>query len=133
MDDEEFVLDVVIEMLRAVGYDTGVVRDGEEALIEYKLAMEAGRKYDIVLMDLTNNKGMGGKETIGGLLALDPFAQAIVSSGYSNDPVMAEYTKYGFVGILPKPYTLEELAMSIKQTIALKDTDVDENGKGAKV
>ncbi len=118
MDDEEYILDVINELLQALGYDVGVARDGEEAIREYKLAMDAGRRYDIVLMDLTNIRGMGGKEAIVGLLALDPSARAIVSSGYSNDPVMAEYTKYGFAGVLPKPYKMEELAMSIKQIMA---------------
>jgi CheY-like chemotaxis protein len=118
MDDEEYVLDVITELLRALGYDVGVARDGEEAVKEYARAMEAGQKYDVVLMDLTNNRGMGGKETIVELLHIDRSARAIVSSGYSNDPVMADHAKYGFVGVLPKPYKLEELAMSIKQTLA---------------
>jgi CheY-like chemotaxis protein len=118
MDDEEYVLDVITELLRALGYDVGVARDGKEAVKEYARAMEAGQKYDVVLMDLTNNRGMGGKEAIVELLHIDRSARAIVSSGYSNDPVMADHAKYGFVGVLPKPYKLEELAMSIKQTLA---------------
>jgi len=68
-----------------------------------------------VIMDLTNPRGMGGKEAIGLLLELDPRARAIVSSGYSNDPVMAEYRRHGFIGVLPKPYKLEELSYAIKQ------------------
>jgi FixJ family two-component response regulator len=64
---------------------------------------------------------MGGKDAVAGLLAIDGSARAIVSSGYSNDPVMADYSKYGFVGVLPKPYKMEELAMSIKQTMAKDD------------
>jgi DNA-binding NarL/FixJ family response regulator len=64
---------------------------------------------------------MGGKEAIRGLLDLDPSAHAIVSSGYSNDPVMAEYASYGFEGVLPKPYKLEELAIAIRQIMSLDD------------
>jgi two-component system, cell cycle sensor histidine kinase and response regulator CckA len=120
MDDEEYVLDVVTELLEALGYDVGVARDGVEAIREYRTAMEAGNRYDVVLVDLTNSRGMGGKEAIEGLLALDASVHAIVSSGYSNDPVMANHTKYGFIGVLPKPYKLEELAMSIKQTMAIE-------------
>ena len=123
MDDEEYVLDVISELLHALGYDVGMARDGEEAIKEYRTAMDAGQRYDIVLMDLTNNRGMGGKEAIGRLLAMDRSVRAIVSSGYSNDPVMAEYGRYGFVGVLPKPYKLEELALSIKQTIDLDIVD----------
>jgi PAS domain S-box-containing protein len=118
MDDEEYILDVITELLTALGYEVGVARDGVEAITEYKRAREAGRKYDVVLVDLTNARGMGGKDAIAGLLAYDSTVKAIVSSGYSNDPVMADHSKYGFVGVLPKPYKLEELAMSIKQTMA---------------
>jgi CheY-like chemotaxis protein len=117
MDDEEYVLDVVKELLQALGYEVGVARDGKEAIKEYQTAMVTGLRYDVVLMDLTNSKGIGGKEAVADLLALDRSAKAIVSSGYSNDPVMAEYAKYGFVGVLPKPYNLEELAVSIRHTM----------------
>jgi CheY-like chemotaxis protein len=119
MDDEEYILDVISDLLRALGYEVGVARNGEEAVKEYKRAMDAQRKYDIVLVDLTNNKGMGGKQAMDELLAVDSSVRAIVSSGYSNDPVMADHAKYGFVGVLPKPYKLEELALSIEQAMAV--------------
>jgi len=115
MDDEEYILDVTTEMIKALGYDVGAAHDGQEALEEYRRALESGRGYDLVIMDLTNPRGMGGKEAIGLLLELDPRARAIVSSGYSNDPVMAEYRRHGFIGVLPKPYKLEELSYAIKQ------------------
>ncbi len=121
MDDEEYVLDVVTELLTALGYEVGVARDGVEAIKEYEQALNAGQRYDVVLVDLTNARGMGGKDAVAGLLAIDGSARAIVSSGYSNDPVMADYSKYGFVGVLPKPYKMEELAMAIKQTMAKDD------------
>jgi len=115
MDDEEYILDVTTEMIKALGYEVGAAHDGQEALEEYRRALESGRGYDLVIMDLTNPRGMGGKEAIGLLLELDPHARAIVSSGYSNDPVMAEYRRHGFIGVLPKPYKLEELSYAIKQ------------------
>jgi PAS domain S-box-containing protein len=121
MDDEEYVLEVLTELLHALGYNVGTAHNGEEAINEYKRTMVAGRKYDVVLMDLTNAKGMGGKEAIRGLLDLDPSVHAIVSSGYSNDPVMAEYATYGFEGVLPKPYNLEELAIAIRQIMPLDE------------
>jgi PAS domain S-box-containing protein len=115
MDDEEYILDVMGEMIRALGYEVGTAHDGKEALEEYQRALGSGRKYDLVIMDLTNPRGMGGKEAVSLLLELDPQARAIVSSGYSNDPVMSDFRHYGFIGVLPKPYQLEELSYAIKQ------------------
>ncbi|NLT37662.1 MAG: PAS domain S-box protein [Methanomassiliicoccus sp.] len=115
MDDEEYILDVMGEMIRALGYEVGTAHDGSEALEEYQRALDSGKRYDLVIMDLTNPRGLGGKEAIALLLKLDPQARALVSSGYSNDPVMSDFRHYGFVGVLPKPYQLEELSYAIKQ------------------
>jgi len=103
------------EMIRALGYEVGTAHDGSEALEEYQRALDSGKRYDLVIMDLTNPRGLGGKEAIALLLKLDPQARALVSSGYSNDPVMSDFRHYGFVGVLPKPYQLEELSYAIKQ------------------
>lgn len=117
MDDEEFILQVTMDILQSLGYETEVAHDGEEALRAYGQAMKDGRKFDVVIMDLTVPGGMGGKETIGHLLKIDPFARAIVSSGYSNDPVMADYQNFGFVGVVPKPYKIEELSLVVKNAM----------------
>ena len=117
MDDEESILDVTSEILRVFGYEVGVATSGEMALKMYQEAMDEGNRYDIVIMDLTVPGGMGGKETIGHLLKMDPQARAIVSSGYSNDPVMADYQNFGFVGVVPKPYKIEELSLVVKNAM----------------
>ncbi|WP_456407522.1 response regulator, partial [Caldithrix abyssi] len=84
-------------------------RDGSEAINLYKSFKENERKIDLVVMDLTIPGGMGGKEAIKKLLEVDPDARVVVSSGYSNDPVMAQFQKYGFKACLRKPFKLEEL------------------------
>ncbi|OQA79091.1 MAG: Sporulation kinase A [bacterium ADurb.Bin243] len=109
MDDDETVLLPVSEMLADLGYKVKIARNGEEALKLYKKSLEESQKVDIVITDLIVQGGMGGKETIEGLLKMDPDVCAIVSSGYSNDPVMAHYDKYGFRGVLAKPYQIEEM------------------------
>ncbi len=123
MDDEEFILQVTSDILQSLGYEVDVAHDGEEALERYGQAMREGRKFDVVIMDLTIPGGMGGKETIGQLLKMDPRARAIVSSGYSNDPVMANHEDYGFVGVVPKPYKIEELSLVVKNAIQLGPSD----------
>ncbi|MCD6123332.1 MAG: response regulator, partial [Spirochaetales bacterium] len=85
-----------------------------EALEKYRESMETGKKYNIVLLDLTVPGGMGGKETAAKILGIDHDACIIATSGYSNDPIMANYEDYGFKTVLKKPYDFEE----IKSTIA---------------
>lgn len=110
LDDEEIVRDVAGTMLTSLGYKVDFVADGERAITRYTEGIKANKKYDFVIMDLTIPGGMGGKEAMTHLLQLDPEIVAIVSSGYANDPVMANYKDHGFVALLPKPFSLEELS-----------------------
>ena len=115
MDDEKMIRDLVKEILSRSGYDTEVTRDGAETIIAYQCAMDAGNPFDLVLLDLTVEDGMGGKETVEKLLSIDHQVKAIVSSGYSSDPVMTDYNRYGFVETLPKPYSMKELCAVIEK------------------
>jgi two-component system cell cycle sensor histidine kinase/response regulator CckA len=112
MDDEEAVRMVCGNMLKRLGFEVDHASNGQEALEKYKK-----HRYNLVIMDLTIQGGMGGKETIRRLLEIDPAAVAIVSSGYSNDPVMAEYRKYGFKGVIVKPYRVDELASTLLEVL----------------
>ncbi len=109
MDDEDMIREIATELLSQLGFLTIHASDGKQALALYKKLSEDGKRIDLVIMDLTIPGGMGGKEAIAELLAYDPQATAIVSSGYSNDPVMAQFKAYGFKGCLQKPFKLEEL------------------------
>ncbi|MGW8288084.1 MAG: c-type heme family protein [Desulfobulbales bacterium] len=120
MDDEEAVRMTVKEMLRHLGYEVDTSVDGTEAIAMYKAAMAAGSPYAAVILDLTIPGGMGGRETIKKLKEIAPDVNAIVSSGYSNDPVMAEYAKYGFSGIIIKPYRISEISEVLQRTISAK-------------
>ncbi len=117
MDDEEAVRTTASEMLKEMGYAVKCVKDGVEALSAYEEALHSGHLYDAVVMDLTIPGGKGGEETIRELLEIDPDAKVIASSGYSNDPVMANFKRYGFVSILPKPYEINELSMVLYNVI----------------
>ena len=109
MDDEPSIRDSVGEMLECLGYEVTLSGEGRHTIELYKKALVNGKPFDAVLMDLTIAGGMGGKETVRLLLELDPSVKAIASSGYSNDPIMANHAHYGFRAVLPKPYTLSEL------------------------
>jgi len=113
MDDEREVRETVGAMLRRLGYTVELVENGAGAVEQYREALQNNRRFDLVIMDLTVSGGMGGKEAIARLRELDPGVRAIVSSGYANDPVMADFARYGFSGVVAKPFRLQELSASI--------------------
>jgi len=127
MDDDEMIRDVAGRILGRLGYEVEYAADGAEALVAYGEARKKDRLFDVVIMDLTIPGGMGGKETIRKLRELDPKARAIVSSGYSNDPIMAEFREYGFSGVVAKPYSIRILGEAVKSV--LSDANVGEEGR----
>ena len=117
MDDEEEVIDIAAEMLTQLGYEIVSARNGTEAIELYKKANGAGEPIEAVILDLTIPGDMGGKEAIQKLREIDPQVKAIVSSGYSNDPVMSEYMSYGFNSVIAKPYEVKELSKVLYRVI----------------
>jgi len=109
LDNNPFVAGTTIGMLVTLGYIVDVVSEGRDVLAKYREAMEEGNSYKVVIMDLTIEGGSGGLETIGDLLAVDPEAVAILSSGFSGSNTMLNYRSLGFRASLAKPYTVREL------------------------
>ncbi len=118
MDDEEVIREVVSEMLEMLGYEVVAVADGEALLETYKQALQDGLHFTAILMDLSIPGGMGGREAIKRLRKIDSDVRVIVSSGYSQDPVMADYKAYGFDGTVPKPYKIESLLAVLQDETA---------------
>ncbi|ACL16832.1 hybrid sensor histidine kinase/response regulator [Methanosphaerula palustris] len=121
MDDETMIREVGGEMLSLLGYRFAFAEEGDQAIELYKAALESESPFDAVILDLTGAGGLGGKETIKQLLELDPQVRAIVCSGYSNDPVMANHREYGFRGVLTKPFTMKELDDQIHLVIGTEE------------
>ena len=117
MDDEEIIRDVAGGMLKQIGYDVEFARNGAEAIELYKNAKESSCPFSAVIMDLTIPGGMGGREALQRLLKIDPEIKAIVTSGYSNDPVMADFREYGFCDIIAKPYRIMDLSKVLHRVI----------------
>ena len=117
MDDQEPIIKMVERILDRLGYTTISCLDGKDAIHLYRQANEEGSPFDLVVLDLTVPGGMGGAEVIPELLKIDPEARAIASSGYSNDPVMADYAAYGFSGVIPKPYTKQQMAELLNRVL----------------
>ena len=104
LEDEPLVRNVVYRVLAQRGYDVETVEEGQQAVDRYVDALHGGRRFDLLIMDLTIPGGMGGRQALAEILRSDPGARAIVASGYSDDPTMARYEEAGFVGALPKPF-----------------------------
>ncbi len=117
MDDENYILEILVKMLKHQGYAVDCAHNGEEAVRLYSEKLAQNQRYNHVILDLTVYGGMGGKETIVELKKMDPDVKAIVSSGYSDNPVMANYKEYGFTSVLTKPYAIDDVikALSINE------------------
>ena len=122
MDDEEMIRDLVGRILRSLGYEVEFSQDGAEAIEIYKKAMASEEPFDAVVLDLTVRGGMGGKAAIRNLVEIDPNVKGIVSSGYCDDPVMTDFTKYGFSGVVSKPYTVNELGETLNKILEQSKT-----------
>jgi two-component system cell cycle sensor histidine kinase/response regulator CckA len=117
MDDEGIIRNAAGRALVRIGYEVEYAKDGAEAIELYTRAKDENRPFDVVIMDLTVPGKMGGKEAIEKLISIDPDVRAIVSSGYSNDSVMSEYRRYGFKGVLSKPYSIGELTDTLHKVM----------------
>lgn len=117
MDDDEIICDMVNQTLSFIGYEIECAKNGEAAIDMYKKAYESGKPFDLVIMDLTVPGGMGGEAAIKELHRIYPEAKAIVSSGYCNNPVMSDFQKYGFHGVMSKPFEIKELNELLQKII----------------
>ena len=117
MDDEQIILDVTMEVLKFLGYGVMFASEGAAAIDLYKNEKAAGVPFDMVILDLSVPDGMGGKEAIALLKAFDPEVNAVVSTGFSNDPVVLDFASYGFSGKLTKPYKINDLKKVLEQLI----------------
>ena len=123
MDDQESIRDVLGRMLEHLGYEIEGASNGTEAIEKYSEARESGNPFCAVIMDLTVPGEMGGEECIKRLREYDPGVRAIVSSGYSNAPIMSEYRQYGFRGVITKPYRLADLSRSLGEVFGQKQEE----------
>ena len=113
LEDEAVVYNAVRRMLAALGYGCEIVTDGKDAVRRYAEEEKKGVPFAAVIMDLTIPGGMGGREAARQLRKIAPEARLIVSSGYSEEAVMADYKANGFDAVLPKPYRYEDLAETL--------------------
>ena len=120
MDDEDLVRNIAGKVLKYLGYEVKFSKDGEDAIEQFKKARKSEKPFDAVILDLTIPGGMGGKETIEKLREIDKGIKAIISTGYTDDPIISNYRDYGFSGVVSKPYTTEELSEVLHNVLSKK-------------
>ena len=121
MDDEEGVRRLGATLLERIGLKVTAVDDGAAAVKTFCAAREAGQPFDLIILDLTIPGGMGGRQVMEQLRSLDPQVSAIVSSGYSGDPVLADFASYGFQAMVPKPYEVSQLTETVRRLLAKRE------------
>jgi CheY-like chemotaxis protein len=118
VDDEEMIRNLLRQLLESLGYTVECVQDGTEAVTAYQHAQAVGQSFAAVILDYTIPGGIGGLETLHCLRALDPQVKALISSGYANNPVMADWAYYGFSGVAAKPYTITQLQEALHNVLS---------------
>jgi two-component system cell cycle sensor histidine kinase/response regulator CckA len=117
MDDEVPILELTARLLGSRGYEVETATDGDQAVEQYRVAMESGCRFDAVILDLTVPEKMGGYDAFKAMRVIDPGVRAVVSSGYSHEPVVLNYKDYGLAGVAPKPYRTSELLGAVEQAL----------------
>ncbi len=117
MDDEEMVRNMIREQLSILGHEAVLAVDGKQAIKKYQELQKNNKEIDLIITDLTIPGGMGGREAAEKLLQINPDLKIIVASGYSNDPVVANFRDYGFCAAITKPFNLEELRRGIESAL----------------
>jgi PAS domain S-box-containing protein len=128
MDDDETVLEVASSILERGGFEVTACRNGREAISLFRKALEEGRPFIGVILDLTIRGGMGGRDVVKELIQLDPEVKALVSSGYSEDPVMSNYSAFGFCGAVSKPYDIRVLLRAANRAFRSRDAKKGRQG-----
>ena len=117
MDDEVEIRDILGKMLQHLGFEVAYANEGQDTILQYQTALEQQNPFVLSIVDLTIPGGMGGKETVRRLKEIDPNVLAIVSSGYCNDPVLANPENFGFKGVIAKPYNLSDLSKILSRIL----------------
>ena len=117
MDDDKPIRDLVSQLLSWLGYEVQSASDGTETLALYQSAKTSGQPFSAIILDLAIPHGIGGKKTVKMLQEIDPQVKVIISSGSTRDPAMLAYEQYGFCGVLPKPYSPEELRAVLQRVL----------------
>ena len=115
LDDEADIRTVVKHALESHGFEVYCAKTGEEAIAVYNKADDFGKPFDLVLLDLQIRGGLGGVETLRALRQKHPKIRAVVTSGFVDDAVLSNYLEHGFLGVLAKPFRIDQLISVVSE------------------
>ena len=118
MDDEKTIRDIAGQIIDRLGYEAVLAENGLEAIELYSKEMSSGDRFEVVILDLTVKAGLGGRETMDELLRIDPGVKAIISTGYTNNPIITQHSDFGFAGAITKPYKAKDLKELLERVTA---------------
>lgn len=117
LDDNISTIRMLTKLLNRMGFNVDYSTNGQDLIEKFSKSKSEGKEYSFLILDIVIPNGMSGDTALQEILKIDPNVKAIVSSGYSNNPIMSNYNDYGFVGVLPKPYTIKDLKETIKYVL----------------
>lgn len=124
MENDKKISAIEAEVLTRAGYMVELVSNGSEAVEKYRKAKETEKPFRLVILDRGAEGEMGGVETIGELLKIDPDIKAVISTGYPNDHIIDDYkTKYGFKGILLRygnNYEVDDIVRVVEKVLGVQ-------------
>lgn len=116
VDDDLMIRQIVVQMLEHMGVEVQSTESADEAVRTYQDALQDGRRYDLVIIDLNLGDETGGETVAAGIRKFDKDAYLVVTTGWDRDPRIQHYKEYGFSACLRKPFTLEELKNIVAQS-----------------
>jgi two-component system, cell cycle sensor histidine kinase and response regulator CckA len=116
LEDDESIVSLMTAIFEHAEYESVFTNNGHETIDKYIKSLREKNPFDILILDLTVPGGLGGRDTMTELNKINPRIKVIVSSGYSNDDVLANYKDYGFSNIIVKPYCVDDLLRVITET-----------------
>ena len=113
VDDEHMIIEVGVEILKALGYDVILANSGEEAIDLYR---NSRNQIDAVVLDMIM-PGMGGSETFDQLKEINPEVKVLLSSGYSIDGMATDILERGCKQFIQKPFDIKELSRKLRDVL----------------
>jgi len=118
LEDEEEVAHIATSFLATLRHHGEVAATGSQAIKMFQAAEATGHPFDLLILDLTIRGGMGGEEVLRKIREIAPTIPAIVSSGYTEDPIMTDCRHHDFQAALPKPFNQATLRAAIAEATA---------------
>ena len=115
LDDEKIVTEIISKIVSRLGYSAVCVHDGDSAVNTFINEKNCGKPFKALIFDLTVPGTMNGKDALQKIREIDRTIPAFLSTGYSEDPIVADPQAYGFTDSIGKPFDINELSEKLQK------------------